>query len=89
MDELSVHPMDETRKMYELILDNQFNPREWPGDQLTPIIPSNRNTDQAIRPLVRRALKKIHGLQAIIDSTSNELKVIEKMINEAMSDSSQ
>jgi len=88
MDELGVHPMGETKYMHELILNNQFNSQDWPGDQLAPIF-SEKITDRSIRPLVKRALKKLHGLQEIIEGTSAELRLIEQKINEAMTESPQ
>ncbi|MBG7609481.1 MAG: bacterial transcriptional activator domain-containing protein [Anaerolineae bacterium] len=86
MDELGVYPMGETKYMHELILNNEFNAQSWLGNQLTPIFPE-KITDRSIRPLVKRALKKLNGLQEIIEGTSAELRLIEQKINEAMTES--
>lgn len=82
-EELGVRPMLETQNLYAALLRNEFNPDTWPGNQIRSSI-SIGMTDSSICTLVRRALQKLNRLQETIEGTSEELHVIEQMINEAL-----
>jgi DNA-binding SARP family transcriptional activator len=82
-DELGVRPMQETQNLYAALIRNEFNPDTWPVDQIRTSH-SIGMTDRSISSLVRKALQKLNRLQETIEGTSEELHIIEQMINEAL-----
>ena len=87
-DELGIPPMEETQNMYQLLLDNQFDAKNWQVDEPTPILPS-QEANLTDHHLVRQALKKLHQLQETIEGTSIELQDIEQMIHQVLIQSKQ
>jgi DNA-binding SARP family transcriptional activator len=86
-DELGIRPMMETQKIYALLLQNEFNPNNWSGVHNLVSGPEPM-TDSAVCTLVRQALEKLNRLQETIEGTSIELQMIERMINQSITQTS-
>jgi DNA-binding SARP family transcriptional activator len=86
-DELGIRPMLETQKIYALLMQNEYRPINWSGVHSLPSGPEHM-TDSAVCTLVRQALEKLNKLQETIEGTSIELQMIERMINQSITQTS-
>ncbi len=80
---LGIPPMQETTRLYQQMLHNQFHPPNWRDRRSAPL-PFTVSSDESVQVLAEYALQKIHRLQVSIEETSAELRQIEHFIRETM-----
>jgi DNA-binding SARP family transcriptional activator len=82
-EELGIAPMQETRLLYELIVQGNFDPASRPAsyDTSSPIVPQ---PDDSVQPLAEHALQRLHRLQGIMGETSAELRHIQRLLRMAL-----
>jgi DNA-binding SARP family transcriptional activator len=82
--ELGVPPMEETRLMYDQMVHNKFDAAHWIACDETPT-PVIKPPEGSIRSMAGLALERLHHLQAVIDETSVELRLLESLIDGSIS----
>lgn len=87
-DELSITPMEETNTLYELILHNPDQIKNW-CDQGRFDLNTDSNTyhNSTPQPLLKNTLNKLHRLQKMIEETRGELEMLENLITRVFSSS--
>jgi DNA-binding SARP family transcriptional activator len=83
-DELGVQPMEETRLLYDQMVHNKFNASHWMVDAESPA-PDLNPREGSMHSIAELALKRLHHLQVVIDETSAELRLLERLIDESIS----
>ena len=83
-EELGVQPMEETRSIYDQMVHNRFDAAHWIVDEATPA-PVRSAHESSMRSMAEVALQRLHHLQAVIDETSAELRLLESLIDESIS----
>lgn len=81
-EELGIHPMKETRQLYEKIMHDPTAPEGWSVHQSSPTRAGKKLTIR--QPLAVHALQKLHLLQKMVDQTSAELHILERLISEVL-----
>jgi len=82
-DELGVDPMQETRHLFEQVLHNQIDPKEWQFPFDAPAY-SRRTVDRDSQSLTENTLKKLRFIQNSIEETNAQLHLLEKMLGETL-----
>ncbi|HUV91568.1 MAG TPA: BTAD domain-containing putative transcriptional regulator [Anaerolineales bacterium] len=80
--DLDIHPMQETQDLYNKIIHYPAELESLPDPTTFPP-PGPRENFNSTKHLVDSALKKLGMLQSMINDTSTELQVLEKMISRA------
>jgi len=81
--ELGVRPMDQTTRLYEQMVHNQFDPANRPIYRDDPL-PERLRQAQSAELLGKHALEKVRQLQGIAEDTRAELHLIERLISRAL-----
>jgi DNA-binding SARP family transcriptional activator len=81
---LGIKPMPATRRLYNRMLKNRYRPirfgvDDW-GDQ------SRQSLDQVNPTHIERAIGRLHQLEAELEQTKAELRQIERLIDQALTD---
>jgi DNA-binding SARP family transcriptional activator len=79
-DELGTPPTEETTRLYQQMVNNDYSPLERPSPSSKLLKPK----DQALQPLVEHALQKVRRLQTTLEETNAELRHLEHLINMAL-----
>jgi len=83
---MGIFPMEETTRLYQQMMQDQFCPTNQPDRHDAPL-PFTVNPDESTQVLMKYALQKIRRLQATIEEASTELHHIERFIRETLFDS--
>ena len=87
-DELDIEPMPETRYLSKMIISGQVNPASWTGN-LDPLLSSNLPECDPLPPFAKHSLKTLHHLQKMVDETGDELRLLERLISQALAEMDQ
>ena len=79
-EELGIPPMAETRRLYERILRDQFDPQRWPVEALS-LTPDRERVPDLRGASAGNMLQKLHQLQEMVERTGSELRSLEAMIS--------
>jgi DNA-binding SARP family transcriptional activator len=82
-EELDIEPMAETRQLNKMIINGQFNPQLW-TDYLNPPLFSNLPNRGQMPPIAKHSIKTLRRLQKMIDETGKELRILERLISQAL-----
>ncbi len=82
-ESMGILPMEETTRLYQQMVHNQFHPTNRPNRREAPL-PFTISPDESTQMLMEYALQKIHRLHAAIEDASAELHHIEHFIEETM-----
>jgi DNA-binding SARP family transcriptional activator len=82
-ESLGLLPMEETTRLYQQMVHNQFRPTIQP-DTYNTRLPFTVSPDESTQVMMEYALQRIHRLHATIDEASAELHHIEHFIRETM-----
>jgi len=80
---LDILPMEETTRLYQQMVHNQFHPTNRPERRNAPL-PFTVSPDESTQVLMEYALQKIRRLHATIEEASAELRYIERFVRETM-----
>lgn len=83
-EELGVHPMPETRALYEQMLHHQFDPNSWLDGDAAPPEAAPRPASGEITQAASRLYGEVHKLHEIIEAARSESALIEKLIDDAL-----
>jgi DNA-binding SARP family transcriptional activator len=81
--ELEIRPTERTRRLYQEMVGNQFDPESWPVHR-DDFLPDPNKQAESLHSLVKQTLQKLHHLQAMSDETRAELDHIEHVISKAL-----
>ncbi len=82
-EELGVQPMEETRTLYDQIVHNKFDAAHWMAEDENRV-PKRDSQEGSVRSMAELALQRLHHLQAVVDETSAELRLLENLIDESI-----
>lgn len=83
---LDISPMEETTRLYNQMLHDQYYPTDWLGAHYRPSFAGN--PDESVHTLAEHALQKIEYLQATLKRTRAELRQLEHFVKERLLDPS-
>jgi DNA-binding SARP family transcriptional activator len=83
-EELGLQPMEETRLLYDQMVHNKVDASHWMVDAETSAT-ELRLREGSMHSIAELALKRLRHLQAVIDETSAELHLLERLIDESIS----
>jgi hypothetical protein len=82
-----IDPMEETKRLYEQMLNNRYR---LPGQIRPPMPvakPATAQIDPSILKTARYTLNKLRQIQTTLDETNAELRHVEQLINSVLGDS--
>jgi len=80
---LNILPMEETTRLYQQMVHNQFRPIDRLDGPDAPL-PFTVSPDESTQVLMEYALQKIHRLHTTIEKTNAELRQIEHFVRKTM-----
>jgi DNA-binding SARP family transcriptional activator len=90
-EELGIGPMHETQLLYEQMLHDRFDPRNWfEGIAATPqtgeqeVLSVGKESSQSAHPLNLEILMELRRLEEMIDETRNKSRYIESLISQSL-----
>ncbi len=87
-DELGISPMEETKLLFDLILHNPAQIKNWSDQGGINLSGESQLFEKSqSQPLLEHTINKLHRLQKMIEETSNELQLLENLINRVFSSS--
>jgi DNA-binding SARP family transcriptional activator len=88
LDELGISPMEETKSLFELIVNNPAQIKNW-SDQGRINLPSVSDDLEQFQsqPLLEHTINKLHRLQKMIEETGDELQLLENLISRVFTSS--
>ncbi len=84
-DELGMAPMEKTQQIYAQMVHDEFDPVEWPLHRTPSHSAKERREPGEL--LTETLLHRVHHLQSLLDQTNIELRTMEHLLHNTMSDS--
>ena len=82
-EELHCRPMQETQRIYKLMLHNRVTPSDW-NEIVGTSISLYSDLSSSDDPLCNRIQRELHRLQGMIEDTQTTSRIIERLITEAL-----